>query len=42
MKKLYSASPVMFKNNPILFLISLGLIFVFGIGLLTQIQLVSA
>ena len=34
MKKLYSASPVMFKNNPILFVVCLGLIFVFGLGLL--------
>ena len=34
MKKLYSASPVMFKNNPILFVICLGLILFFGIGLL--------
>ena len=34
MQKLYSASPVMFKNNPIGFIICLLLIPVFGLGLL--------
>lgn len=34
MQKLYSASPVMFKNNPLGFIICLLLIPVFGLGLL--------
>ncbi len=34
MKELYSEHPVMFKNNPIGFIITLLLIPVFGIGLL--------
>ena len=37
MNKLYSASPVMFKNNPIWFLICVGLIFFAGLGILLLI-----
>lgn len=34
MKELYSANPVMFRNNPLLFILSLLLILAFGLGII--------
>ena len=34
MKELYEAHPAMFKANPVGFIISIGLILVFGVGIL--------